>query len=140
MAVLGGDGTVSQAASGLVGSPTPMTCLPAGVTNVFARSIGTPRDPLAAARRLAERERPGALAVRAVDVGTVNDRHFLYTAGVGFTAAMAETAERAPDRKARLGQLHFAAAGIAEIGAALPAPPARMRVEAGDGFDEARSP
>ena len=115
VAALGGDGTVSQAASGLVGPPTAMACLPAGVTNVFARAIGTPRDPLAAAAGCAERERAGPLVVRSVDVGTVNGHHFLYTAGVGFTAAMAETAERAPDRKASLGQLHFAAAGIAEI-------------------------
>ena len=107
VAALGGDGTVSEAASGLVGSPTPLACVPAGVTNVFARAIGMPHDPLAAADRLVERERAGRLAVRAIDVGTVNGRHFLYTAGVGFTAAMAETAERAPDRKARLGQLHF---------------------------------
>jgi len=135
VAALGGDGTVSEAASGLVGSPTALACLPAGVTNVFARSIGMPRGPHAAARRLAEREAAGVLLARAVDVGTVNGHHFLYTAGVGFTAAMAETAERAPDRKARLGQLHFAASGIAEIGRRYLRHPPEMLVEA-DGIEE----
>ena len=135
VAALGGDGTVSEAASGLVGSPTPLACLPAGVTNVFARSIGMPRGPLAAAAALVEREEAGVLAVRAVDVGTVNGHCFLYTAGVGFTAAMAETAEKAPDRKARLGQLHFAASGLAEIGRRYLRHPPEMLVEA-DGLQE----
>ncbi len=132
VAALGGDGTVSEAAGGLVGSPTPLACVPAGVTNVFARAVGMPRDPLAAADRLVERERAERLAVRAVDVGTVNGRHFLYTAGVGFTAAMAETAERAPDRKARLGQLHFAASGVGEIARRYLRDPPGMEVEAGE--------
>ena len=130
VAALGGDGTVSEAASGLVGSPTPLACVPAGVTNVFARAIGMPRRPLDAADRLAAREEAGRLTARAVDVGTVNGHHFLYTAGVGFTAAMAETAEKAPDRKARLGQLHFAASGIAEIAGRYLRHPPEMLVEA----------
>jgi diacylglycerol kinase family enzyme len=131
VAVLGGDGTVSEAAGGLAGSPTPLACVPAGVTNVFARAVGMPRDPLEAAGRLAERERAGRLAVRAVDVGTVNGRHFLYTAGIGFTAAMADTAERAPDRKASLGQLHFAASGMGEIARRYFREPPAMEIEAG---------
>jgi diacylglycerol kinase family enzyme len=100
------------------------------VTNVFARAIGMPRRPLEAADALAAREEAGALAARAVDVGTVNGRHFLFTAGVGFTGAMAETAEKAPDRKARLGQLHFAASGILEIARRYLRHPPEMLVEA----------
>jgi len=130
VAVLGGDGTVSQAASGLVGSQTAMACLPAGVTDVFARAIGTPRDPVAAAERLAAMERP---RIRIVDVGTVNGRHFLYTAGVGFTATMTRAAHRTPHRKATLGQLHFAAAGVSEIVGTYLRNPPRMRLQA-DGF------
>ncbi len=130
VAVLGGDGTVSQAASGLVGTQTAMACLPAGVTDVFARAIGTPRDPVDAAERLAAMREP---PVRAVDVGTVNGRHFLCTAGVGFTATMARAAERAPDRKASLGQIHFAAAGVSEILRRYLRNPPRMRIE-GEGF------
>src|SRR6266496_5631738 len=36
----GGDGTVNEAANGLAGSDTPITCLPGGATNVFARTLG----------------------------------------------------------------------------------------------------
>ena len=36
----GGDGTVNEAANGLAGSPTPLTCLPGGATNVYCRMLG----------------------------------------------------------------------------------------------------
>ena len=135
VAVLGGDGTVSQAAGGLVGSPVPMTCLPNGVTNVFARSLGTPRDAVAAAAHLVHLAERGPLEPRTVDVGTANGRHFLYTSGVGFTAAMAATADRVPERKARLGQLHFAGAAASEILGRYLRDPPLMRVS-GAGLDE----
>ena len=135
VAVLGGDGTVSQAAGGLVHAPAAMACLPAGVTNVFARSLGTPRDPVAAAARLVRLAGDGRLRARTVDVGTANGRHFLYTSGVGFTAAMAATADRVPERKARLGQLHFAGAAVSEIAGRYLRDPPRMRVQ-GAGLDE----
>src|SRR5881227_2940684 len=38
----GGDGTVNEAANGLVGSGTPLTCLPGGATNVFCKLLGIP--------------------------------------------------------------------------------------------------
>ena len=38
----GGDGTVNEAANGLAGSDTPVTCLPGGATNVFCPHAGHP--------------------------------------------------------------------------------------------------
>ena len=129
--VLGGDGTVSEAADGLAGSPTPLACLPAGVTNVFARSLGMPRDPVRAAARLAEAATPqdGGLRSRAVDLGTVAGRHFLFTGGVGISACLAATGDGAPERKARFGQLHFWGVSAVVLAGYLREAP-RMRLDA----------
>src|SRR4051795_12537525 len=40
VAVLGGDGTLNEAANGLAGTPPPLAPLPGGSTNVFPRTIG----------------------------------------------------------------------------------------------------
>ena len=48
----GGDGTVNEAANGLAGSDTPLTCLPGGATNVFHRAIGIPVDVVEATEHL----------------------------------------------------------------------------------------
>src|ERR1700753_2962534 len=44
----GGDGTVNEAANGLVGTGTPLTCLPGGRANVYCRMLGIPADVAAA--------------------------------------------------------------------------------------------
>jgi diacylglycerol kinase family enzyme len=62
----------------------------------------------------------------------VDGRHFLYTAGVGFSADMTATADAAPAQKARLGQLHFATAAASELlGRYTREQQPRIRVEAG---------
>src|SRR5437764_4311685 len=38
----GGDGTVNEAANGLIGSDTPLGCIPGGRTNVYCRVLGRP--------------------------------------------------------------------------------------------------
>src|SRR3979409_1346599 len=54
VAVLAGDGTLSEAADGLAGTSTALAPLPGGSTNVFARTLGIAYDPAPAARQLVD--------------------------------------------------------------------------------------
>lgn len=83
---VGGDGTAHEVANGLLRrSQRPvMGVLPVGTGNDFARALGLPRDPAAAARMLLT-ARP-----KRIDVGVVNDRYFLTVAGAGFDGEVVE--------------------------------------------------
>ncbi len=109
--VLGGDGTLNEAAHGLVGTGVPLGALPGGSTNVFARTIGVAYDPARAADQLVH-----ALARRAtlrVGLGRVESRYFLFHLGLGFDAAVVRTVERRPAVKRYLAHPAFAAAAAA---------------------------
>ncbi len=90
--VLGGDGTVNEAANGLARSDTALGVLPGGSTNVFARTIGMTNDPIEATGELL-----GALgrgSMQRVGLGNANGRYFLFHVGIGFDAAVVEQVER----------------------------------------------
>jgi diacylglycerol kinase family enzyme len=92
VAVLAGDGTLNEAADGLVGTDTALAPLPGGSTNVYARSLGIPDDPVEAAGELLD-----ALdrkSFKRIGLGRIGDRHFLFHCGVGFDAAVVEAVER----------------------------------------------
>jgi diacylglycerol kinase family enzyme len=106
----GGDGTVNEAANGLMGSDTPLCCLPGGRANVWCRLLGIPADVVDATEHLlaiAHDWRP-----RHVDLGRVNDRHFLFSAGVGLDASVVARVDSNPQRKARLGEYYYAWAAV----------------------------
>jgi diacylglycerol kinase family enzyme len=90
--VLGGDGTLNEAASGLVGTDTALTPLPAGSTNVYARTLGYERNPFEAVGQLLDAV--DHRRYRRTGVGRANDRLFLFNLGIGFDAAVVERAER----------------------------------------------
>ncbi len=101
----GGDGTVNEAANGLAGSDTPLSCLPGGRTNVYCRMLGIPIDVVDATEhllRLTDDWRP-----RRVDVARLNGRYFLFSAGVGLDASVVERVDAHPRLKARLGEWYY---------------------------------
>lgn len=81
---VGGDGTASEVANGLVGSGVALGLYPIGSGNDFARALGYPRKRKDLARFLA-RATP-----RRIDVGEVNGRVFVNAAGVGIDGHVAE--------------------------------------------------
>src|SRR5437763_11864692 len=95
----GGDGTVNEAANGLIGSDVPLTCLPGGSTNVFCRSLGIPRDVVDATEHLLPVADP--FEPRKGDLGLVNGRYFTFGAGVGLDASVVEQVDAHPRLKAR---------------------------------------
>ncbi len=106
----GGDGTVSEAANGLAGSPTPLTCLPGGATNVLCRMLGIPGDVVDATEhllRLADAWRP-----RPIDLGEVNGRLFTFASGVGLDASVVRRVDANPRRKERLRRWYFASSAV----------------------------
>jgi diacylglycerol kinase family enzyme len=108
--VLGGDGTLNEAANGLARTSCALAPLPGGSTNVFARTIGLPNDPIEATGVLLD-----ALArrsIRRVALGSVNGRYFLFHTGVGFDAAVVEQVERRAGLKRYAGHPLFVFAGF----------------------------
>jgi len=110
VAVLGGDGTLNEAANGLAGTGTALAVLPGGSTNVFARTLGLPNDPIEATGVLLEALGRGAIVP--VGLGSVNGRYFLFHVGMGFDAAVVAQVERRAALKRYAGHPLFVYAGL----------------------------
>ena len=124
----GGDGTVNEAANGLVGSETPLTCLPGGSTNVWCRTLGIPSDVVDATEhllRMADDFQP-----RRVDLGRAGDRVFVFSAGVGLDASVVERVDSRPRLKARLGEYYYTYAAVSTFNRRYLVRAPRVRVEA----------
>jgi diacylglycerol kinase family enzyme len=107
----GGDGTVNEAANGLAGSATPLSCLPGGSANVFGKLLGIPSEIVDATEHLlglADRFEP-----RLVDLGEVEGRLYTFSAGVGMDAAVVRGVDSHPRLKARFGPYFFLATAMA---------------------------
>ncbi|HEU4701177.1 MAG TPA: diacylglycerol kinase family protein [Conexibacter sp.] len=123
----GGDGTFNEAANGLAGSDTPLTCLPGGSTNVFCRVLGIPNDVVDATEHLlgmADDWSP-----RRIDLGVVDERRFLFTAGVGLDASVTKRVDAHPTLKARFGPWFYAAAAVGAFNREYVVNPRRLAVE-----------
>lgn len=99
--VCGGDGTINEAAQGVIKSETALAVWPCGTANVLAKEMNLTRDP----NRLADLV--AAKQTRLVSVGSaksLNDdwqRYFLLMAGVGLDATIIKAVN--PESKTRWG-------------------------------------
>jgi diacylglycerol kinase family enzyme len=126
----GGDGTVNEAANGLLGSATPLTCLPGGSANVFGKMLGIPGELVDATEHLlamADDWRP-----RKVDLGVVNGRCFTFASGLGVDASVVERVDSNPRLKARLGAYYFTWAAISTFARRYLIRPPRMVARTGE--------
>lgn len=105
VAAYGGDGTISEVATGLSGTDTALGILPGGTGNVVANDLGVPRDFINAARLLVSDHR-----IRTIDMGAINNRRFLLRAGVGLEPMAVERTPR--ELKDRLGLLAYGIGGL----------------------------
>ncbi|MDD6577840.1 MAG: YegS/Rv2252/BmrU family lipid kinase [Lachnospiraceae bacterium] len=116
----GGDGTLDEVVSGMMQSDVriPIGYIPAGSTNDFGNSLGIDKDMTRAAE----------IAVHGVpfpvDIGSFNDRYFVYVAAFGiFTEVSYSTPQ---DMKNNLGHLAYILEGAKQL---RDVPSYRMQVE-----------
>jgi diacylglycerol kinase family enzyme len=106
----GGDGLFNEVVNGS-SAGLPVGFVPGGHTNVLPRALGLPRDPGAAARRVAEGR------TRRISLGRVNGRRFTFSSGIGVDS---ETVRAIDDRGRshdgrRPGDLVFARVAIGRL-------------------------
>ena len=100
----GGDGTINLVAGVVLASGLPFGVIPLGTFNYFARDLGIPLDPRAAALAIAQGY------VRRVHVARVNGHLFLNNASFGLYRHLLEERERFKQRFGRYKVVAVAAA------------------------------
>ncbi len=109
--VLGGDGTINEAANGLVHSGVPLGVIPAGTANVLAMELGLGSHLEPAIERLFKFE-PRPIALGRLIAGG-EEKFFLAMAGAGLDAKIVTAVN--PALKQRTGKLAYWAAGLAQF-------------------------
>ena len=100
----GGDGTFNQVINGIHGKDIPLGLIALGTSNVLARSLELPLNPVDAAKIIVEGN------LKKWDLGVVNGRYFAIMCGFGFDAVATE--ETNLKLKRFLGRYAYILAGI----------------------------
>lgn len=107
--VYGGDGTVMEVASALVGTNMPLAIFPGGTANVMSVELGVPSDPAEAFALVTG----GTGTVRTIDVGQYGDYYFLTRLGMGLESNVIENTAR--EQKDRMGWVAYALNTLREL-------------------------
>ncbi|MDH6061451.1 YegS/Rv2252/BmrU family lipid kinase [Chrysosporum bergii ANA360D] len=104
----GGDGTLSAAASAIIGTGIPFGIIARGTANAFAAALRIPNTIDAACMTIVQGE------TRYVDAAYCNGKPMVLLAGIGFEAETVEMADR--EAKKRLGMMAYILAGVQQLG------------------------
>ena len=99
----GGDGTVNEVASGLVGSPVPLGIIPLGTGNAFARGLNIPLNTDDVIDMLLRKK-----TVK-IDTGKISSHVFLAVAGIGYDANIAHDFNKRRNVKSGLSKYFYIA-------------------------------
>ena len=110
LAVYGGDGTLMEAITGLIGSELPLAILPGGSANVMATELGIPTD-LKEACALLSRD---PLETKTIDVGQFDKRYFIVGISLGFEADVVKGADR--ETKNKIGIFAYLLSAASALG------------------------
>ncbi len=123
----GGDGTLNEIANGLAGTDVPVSVLPGGSTNVVCRTLGIPNDVVDATEHLL------ALvddwAPRKIDLGVADERHFVFSCGVGIDATVVKRVDAHPRLKSRAGPYYYTWAAVSAFYRQYMVKPVKLGVE-----------
>lgn len=111
LAIYGGDGTLMEAISGLIGSDIPLVILPGGSANVMATELGIPAG-LKEACALMSRS---PLETKHIDVGQFDKRYFIVGISLGFEADVVKGADREAKNKIGIFAYLFSAVAALKI-------------------------
>lgn len=122
MLAAGGDGTLGEAANGLVGTDTVLAPLPVGTGNSFGKELRLPRPGLLARHKLLHAaEALAAGRVQQMDLGYTcpvegeNGRFWLLWTGIGVDAILVDEMEPRPKLLKRIGAPGYALQALTQV-------------------------
>ena len=92
VAVAGGDGSINEVGTCLIGTDIALAVLPCGSGNGLSRCLDIPRDPVKALERINRK------AVCQIDTVLVNEKPFISIGGTGYDAQVADDYAKDPRR------------------------------------------
>lgn len=108
VAAVGGDGTVSQVANGLVGTDIPLVIIPAGTGNALAQELNIPQDIEAACQLLTQ-----SSTIRIIDAMRVKEQYFFLQLGIGIESITMKNTPSA--QKNKFGSMAYLWTAIKEV-------------------------
>lgn len=105
---VGGDGTIIEVISGIIGSEVKLGIIPYGTGNMLAANLGIPTNNLSKAINIILKA-----YTQKIDIGKINDRYFAFMAGCGFDAKIIGEVSR--EKKKKLGLFAYFLEGFLQV-------------------------